>query len=316
MNFYRAVRAVADASGAEPIDWSAVTESAKAVTASGDLDLTAEEIDSYQGDVRAARDRIRSVGGVEFDLPSSVEIQHRHHWIDTNAATFERILGGMDSEIDYLPGVVRAINTGSMAVSMGFLANNVLGQYDPLLLSGDDDHALYFVHPNIERIAGELSVDQERFRRWIAFHEVAHAAEFGAAPWLTDHLEGLIDEVIENLSSGRFNHIDLDRIDVTMTAVEGYAELLMDRTFDAEYDDLRRKLDERRHSGGPITQLMRRLLGLGRKRRQYERGKEFFETVVDERDLHTAALVWEREDHLPTDIELDDPALWIDRIAV
>ncbi|RRJ27684.1 zinc-dependent metalloprotease [Halocatena pleomorpha] len=315
MNFYRAVRAVADASGTEPIDWSAVTESAKAGTKPGDLDLTPKEIEAYQNDVRVARDRIRSMGGVAFDLPSTVEIQHRHHWIDANAATFERVLGEIDSELNHLPGVVRAINTGSMAVSMGFLANNVLGQYDPLLLSTGDDHALYFVHPNIERIARELSVDRDRFRRWIAFHEVAHAAEFGGAPWLTDHLEGLIEEVIDTLSSGQFSRLDLDRIDITMTAVEGYAELLMDRAFDAEYDDLRRKLDARRRSGGLITQLMRRLLGLGRKRRQYERGKEFFDTVVDERDLDTAGLVWERKDNLPTEAELDDPTLWLDRMA-
>ncbi|UPM43695.1 zinc-dependent metalloprotease [Halocatena salina] len=314
MNFYRAVRAVADASGTEPIDWSAVTESAKAGTKPGNLDLTAEEIEGYQSDVRIARDRIRSIGGVTFDLPSTVEIQHRHHWIDTNATTFERVLDGVDSELNHLPGVVRAINTGSMAVSMGFLANNVLGQYDPLLLSSGDEHALYFVHPNIERIARELSVDRDRFRRWIAFHEVAHAAEFGGAPWLTDHLEGLIEEVIETLSSGQFSRLDLDRIDTTMTAVEGYAELLMDRAFDAEYDDLRRKLDARRHGGGLVTQLMRRLLGLGRKRRQYERGKEFFETVADKRDLDTAALVWEQADNLPTETELDDPTLWLERM--
>jgi len=37
-----------------------------------------------------------------------------------------------------------------------------------------------------------------------------------------------------------------------MTAVEGYAEVLMDRAFDGEYADLRRKLDERRGGGGPV----------------------------------------------------------------
>lgn len=316
MNFYRAVRAVADASGTEPIDWAAVSESAKAATAPGDLDLSSDDKESYRTDVRAARDRVRSVGGLDFDLPETIEVQHRHHWIDANAETFERILSDVDSGVEYLPGVVRTVNTGSMAVSLSFLANNVLGQYDPLLLSPGEKHALYFVNPNIERIADRLSVDLPRFRRWIAFHEVAHAAEFGSAPWLTDHLEELLDEVIDDLSAGRLNRMDFKQIDITMTAVEGYAELLMDRTFDAEYDDLRQKLDERRQGGGPFTQLMRHLLGLGRKRRQYERGKEFFETVADTRDLETAAIVWDQKENLPTDDELDDAEKWLARMGV
>jgi uncharacterized protein (DUF2342 family) len=316
MNFYRAVRAVADASGDGPIDWGGVGESSKAVTASGDLDLSSDEIEGYRDDVCAARDRVRTVGGIDFDLPESIEVQHRHHWIDANIETFERILDNLDTDVRYLPGVIRTVNTGSMAVSISFLANNVLGQYDPLLLSPSEKHALYFVHPNIERIADRLSVDFERFRRWIAFHEVTHAAEFGTAPWLTDHLEELIDEVIGDLSSGQFNRGDFRQIDVTMTAVEGYAELLMDRTFDDEYQDLRQKLEERRQGGRPLTRLMRHLLGLGRKRRQYERGKDFFETVADTKDVQTAAIVWEQPENLPTDKELDDPSRWLSRMGV
>lgn len=316
MNFYRAVRAVADASGDGPIDWSGVGESSKAVTASGDLDLSSDEIGGYRDDVRAARDRVRTVGGIDFDLPEAIEIQHRHHWIDSNIGTFRHILTNLDAETRFLPGIVRSVNTGSMAVSISFLANNVLGQYDPLLLSPSEEHALYFVHPNIERIAKKLSVDFPRFRRWIAFHEVTHAAEFGAAPWLTDHLEELIEEVIGDLSSGQFNRSDFKQIDITMTAVEGYAELLMDETFDEEYEDLRRKLDERRQGGSPFTQLMKHLLGLGRKRRQYERGKDFFEQVANAQDVQTTALVWEQPENLPTDEELDEPSLWLSRMGV
>ncbi|MFC7190618.1 zinc-dependent metalloprotease [Halocatena marina] len=318
MNFYRAVRAVADASGAGPVDWAAVAESAKAATAPGDLDLSSDEVESYQSDVRAARDRIRSVGGLDFDLPETIEVQHRHHWIDANIETFERILADLDTGVEFLPGVVRSVNTGSMAISISFLANNVLGQYDPLLLSPDtgNAHALYFVNPNIERVADRLAVDLPRFRRWIAFHEVTHAAEFGSAPWLANHLEDCLEDVVDDLSSGRFDRADFKQVDVTMTAVEGYAELLMDRTFDDEYDDLRRKLEERRRGGNPLTQLMRHLLGLGRKRRQYERGKDFFDAVADAEDLQTASLVWERKENLPTDSELDDAEKWLARMGV
>jgi putative hydrolase len=99
-----------------------------------------------------------------------------------------------------------------------------------------------------------------------------------------------------------------------MTAVEGYAELVMDRAFDAEYADLRRKLEERRKGRGPVETLIRRLLGLSVKRRQYERGKAFFETVADERGIAAAGRVWDDPANLPTDDEIDAPRRWIARV--
>ncbi len=44
---------------------------------------------------------------------------------------------------------------------------------------------------------------------------------------------------------------------------------------------------------------MRRLLGLGMKRRQYERGKAFFDTVADARGVAAAGRVWDRRTPSP-----------------
>ncbi len=99
-----------------------------------------------------------------------------------------------------------------------------------------------------------------------------------------------------------------------MTAVEGYAELLMDEAFDDEYADLREKIEARRRGMNPLSKLVRRMLGLGMKRRQYERGKDFFQHVVSARDVKTATRVWEGPDMLPTDDELDHPERWLARV--
>jgi putative hydrolase len=88
----------------------------------------------------------------------------------------------------------------------------------------------------------------------------------------------------------------------------------MDRAFDGEYVDLRKKLERRRRGGGPLTQLMRRFLGLGVKRRQYERGKAFFDAVADERGIEAASVVWSDPEYLPSDAELDDPTKWLARV--
>jgi uncharacterized protein (DUF2342 family) len=315
MGLYRSVRAVTGASGDGAVDWSAVGTAATAATDPGDLDVSDEERQAFATDVRDARDRVRSVTELGFELPGRVEIQHRHHWIEANVDTFQRVMAPLEGRAEYIPGAARVLNTGSMTVALSFLANNVLGQYDPLLLAEGDDHALYFVRPNIRRVAAQLDAPYPRFRRWIAFHEVTHAAEFGAAPWLSDHLERTVREAIDNLAEGSIDRESLGDLDTTMTAVEGYAELVMDRAFDEEYADLRRKLESRRRGRGPLQRLIRRLLGLGMKRRQYERGKAFFDAVVDRGGMATAGRVWESPETLPTDAELDDPGAWLARVA-
>jgi len=314
MGIYRSMRAVTEASGTGPIDWGAVAEAARAGTPAGDLEVPAAEREAYAADVREARDRVRRVTALDFDLPARVEIQDRHHWIDANVDTFQRLMAPVESRAEYIPGVARMVNTGSMAFVLSFLSRNVLGQYDPLLLADGDEHALYFVRPNIDRVAGTLPGADARFRRWIVFHEVAHAAEFGAAPWLPGYLEETMEEAVANLADGALDRESLGELDTAMTAVEGYAELVMDRAFDEEYADLRAALDARRQGRGPLQRLVRRLLGLGVKRRQYERGKAFFDAVVERTDVETAGRVWVSPDHLPTEAELDDPERWLARV--
>jgi uncharacterized protein (DUF2342 family) len=325
MTIYESVRALAGASGDGAVDWRAVADAAKASTDPGSLDLADDARDGYARDVRDARDRVRDVSGLGFDLPDRIEVQNRHHWIDANVETFRRALRPLDDRTVALPGVARTVNSATMAVTLGFFASNVLGQYDPLLLAdtgdgavpGPDsngDHALYFVHPNVEKVADELGVDRARFRRWIAFHEVSHAAEFGAAPWLADYLENRLERGLDALTDGRIRSVPLQDLTTAMTAVEGYAELLMDRAFDDEYEDLREKLEARRRGGDPATRLLRRLLGFGLKRQQYERGKAFFDAVADASGVEAAGRVWQSPEYLPTDDELDDPARWLRRV--
>ena len=316
MNIYRSVRTVAGASGDAPIDWDAAAEAAKAATEPGSVELEPGEAEAFARDVRDARTSVRAVSGAAFEVPKTIEIQNRHHWMDANVETFRRVMAPIEAHTGAFPGVARTINTGTMTVLLAFLGRNVLGQYDPLLLADapDRDHGLYFVRPNILKAAEVLEVDVDRFRRWIAFHEVTHAAEFGAAPWLSTHLEDRMQAGIDALAEGSFDRDAFRDLDAAMTVVEGYAELLMDHAFDDEYEDLRRKLDERRQGRGPLQQLFRRLLGLGLKRRQYERGKAFFEHVVAVRDIEAAGVVWERPENLPTNDELDVPARWVRRV--
>ena len=334
MDILRSVRTVAEAEGPGVVDWDRAAAAAKDATEPGSIALTDAERAGYAADVRDARSRLAEVAGIEFDVPDAVEVQNRHHWIDASVGTFRRVMDpieaaatdpdGPDGTFDATPArrpgfaqdFSRVANTGSMAFALGFLARNVLGQYDPLLLADepDADHGLYFVHPNIVAVAAALDVDYPRFRRWIAFHEVTHAAEFGAAPWLPEYLESRVERGVEGMTGRGLDPDAFAELQAAMTAVEGYAEVLMDRAFDGEYADLRRKLDDRRGGGGPVRRLAQRVLGLGLKRRQYERGAAFFRHVADERGIEAAGAVWERAENLPTGTEIDDPEAWIARV--
>jgi len=317
MSLLESAHAVITATGDEPVDWSAVARAAKAATDPGTLDLSPAEESAYAADVRDARRNIREVSGVAFSVPDTLEIQNRHHWIDANIETFERAFEPLADEPVVLPSVSRPLNTASVAGSLAFIARHVLGQYDPLLLAdGDEEHGLYFVHPNVVHAADTLDVDFARFRRWIAFHEVTHAAEFGAAPWLPEYLSSRLHEAIGELTERHLPRESFGELNLAMTAVEGYAELLMDEAFDDEYDDLRRKLDARRSGGDPISRVIRRLLGFQLKRQQYERGRAFFEAVAAERGLAGAAIVWDDPAYLPSEAELEDPDRWLDRVPL
>ncbi|NIC00374.1 zinc-dependent metalloprotease [Halobacterium sp. R2-5] len=314
MTLIESARHVADASGDGAIDWTAVADAAKAATAPGSLDLSEAEAEAYAADIREARAQLRDVSGLEFNVPDTVEIQNRHHWVDANVETFRRAFEPLNERASYLPGVARSLNTATTAGALAFVSRHVLGQYDPLLLADNTDHALYFVHPNVVRVADSLDVAFPRFRRWIAFHEVTHAAEFGAAPWLADHLEERLEDGVEALGDGDIRREAFQELNVAMTAVEGYAELLMDEAFDGEYADLRAKLDARRKGGSPLTKLVKRALGLQLKREQYERGRRFFQAVAAERGVAGAGRVWDDPEFLPTDEELDAPRLWLARV--
>ena len=313
MTFLRSIGALAGASGDGLIDWDAALDAATAATPPGSIELDAGEREAFADDVRAAHDAIEAASGIDFDVPSPIEVQNRHHWIEANVGIFREALGPLEDRRVLLPGVAGRVNTATLATLLSVLGRYVLGQYDPRLF-GDGPPRLYFVLPNLRHAATVLDVEEDRFRRWIAFHEVAHAAEFEAAPWLVPHLEARIERAVSALGEGDIDTGAIRDLDTAMTVVEGYAEFVMDRAFDDRADDLREKLDARRRSGGPFVVIVRRLLGLGLKRRQYERGKAFFDAVAEARGVDATGAVWRDVDALPTTREIEEPDRWIDRV--
>ncbi|MFP4590476.1 MAG: zinc-dependent metalloprotease [Halobacteriales archaeon] len=313
MNLARSLRAIRSADGDRLVDWTAAATAASASTPRGDLDLAREERERYATAVDTAHAAVERTLAREVVLPPTVEVLDRHHWIDRTATSFGRIVDPALSGVSHHP-VARTVNTATASVTLGLLARRVVGQYDPALVGDPGDRALYLVHPNLASVAGKLEVDPDRFRRWVVHHELAHAAEFSVAPWLVGHLEAQIERALDSLSTGRLDRDAVAELDRTMTAVEGFAELVMDEAMAEDVGDLRERLEARRAGVNPLVQLLDWALGLATKRRQYERGRTFFRAVHDARGIDGAMAVWSAPEALPTTDELERPQAWLRRM--
>jgi coenzyme F420 biosynthesis associated uncharacterized protein len=250
-------------------------------------------------------------------------------------------------------GVGAAVGT-EVGLAAGYAARRVLGQYDLALFGPPRPARLLFVAENMDAARRNLEADREIFLRWVALHETTHVIQFERVEWLAAHMRSLAGRLVEGAAEGlgaagltaigRRLIRDprefvrallrgelartladperrrlLDRLQATMSVIEGHAEHVMDACA-AEHGpalaELRRRLDERRARRGGLGELIARLLGIDLKLRQYEDGKAFCDAVVEEAGPEALRLVWRSEADLPDLDELESPRRWLDRVAV
>jgi coenzyme F420 biosynthesis associated uncharacterized protein len=252
-----------------------------------------------------------------------------------------------------LAGPLRVATGATLAAEVGlvvgYMSQRVLGQYELSLLQPDVKPRLLFVAPNLARATRELDVDRGSFLDWIVFHELTHALQFVGAPWLREHLGGLLHEylatvdvriergagggmpslpniprLVEQFREGglaaliqtREQRSIMDRVQATMAVVEGYAEHVMDAVGEQalpHYAGLREAMERRRRSRSAPERLLQKLLGMDMKMRQYEDGKAFCDAVVADRDIAVLNRVWESPAALPDLRELRDHTAWLAR---
>ncbi|MFC5911537.1 zinc-dependent metalloprotease [Streptacidiphilus monticola] len=205
---------------------------------------------------------------------------------------------------------------------------------------------LLLVAPNIVSVERELDVDPTDFRLWVALHEETHRTQFTAVPWLRDHIEGeihaflaeteidpatLVERLREALSgsgpapSSLVEVVQtpgqreiLGRLTAVMSLLEGHADVVMDGVGPQVVPtvaEIREKFQQRRAKGASrLDQLLRRLLGLDAKLRQYRDGAVFVNAVVDSVGMSGFNRVWTSPNTLPTKEEIHNPAAWVARV--
>ena len=214
---------------------------------------------------------------------------------------------------------------------------------------------LLLVAPNIVAVERELNVTPEDFRLWVCLHEQTHRVQFAAAPWLRHHMLEQIDQLSVHLlgnvdslmdrstaaarslkdrtatgnTPGRGAILDLlqdpeekaaiSHLTAVMSLLEGHANVVMDAV-DASIipsvKTIRQRFNDRGKDRGVIEKFIRSLLGLDAKMRQYSDGARFVRAVVDAAGMEGFNKVWESADHLPTEPEIHDAKLWLERMGL
>jgi coenzyme F420 biosynthesis associated uncharacterized protein len=144
------------------------------------------------------------------ELPP-LEAVDRGAWIAANLRTMRPLLGGVSQRIGEgagpLAGPLRSVSGLLMGAQVGaltgVLSQRVLGQYDLALLEEEGPTRvpprLLLLAPNLAIAARNLSVDREELVLWVAIHEITHAVQFSGAPWLREHLGGMLRELLDGL---------------------------------------------------------------------------------------------------------------------
>ncbi|ABK01549.1 conserved hypothetical protein [Arthrobacter sp. FB24] len=214
---------------------------------------------------------------------------------------------------------------------------------------------LLLVAPNIVQVERELNVAPEDFRLWVCLHEQTHRVQFAAAPWLrhhmlneidnlSEHLLGNVDTLLERASAaakslkdrtaagtapGRGAILDLlqdpeekaslSHLTAVMSLLEGHANVVMDAV-DASIvpsvKTIRQRFNARGKDRGVVEKFIRSLLGLDAKMRQYTDGAKFVRAVVDVAGMEGFNRVWESAANLPTEPEIHDAKLWLERMGL
>ncbi|HSU37607.1 MAG TPA: zinc-dependent metalloprotease [Propionibacteriaceae bacterium] len=319
------------------------------ISRSGAAEAVAELRDSA---IRAEAYVVEVTGLQAPPATSPVLVVDRPRWIQANLDGFRQILQPLNAKAaeklrstgSAAAGIGPWVTGFEVGALLSYLAPKVLGQYDPFFPGG----RLLLVAPNIVAIERELDVTPADFRLWVCLHEETHRVQFGAVPWLRDYLNAQIAEVVdsaeldpavvaqmirdgikrvvEGLSGNQeVSIIDLvqtpaqkqivDRITAVMSLLEGHADVVMDGVGPEvipSVDAIRAKFSVRRQGQG-FDKVIRKLLGLDAKMRQYRDGAAFCRAVIDRVGMDGFNRVWTSPETLPTRDEIADPQRWLAR---
>ncbi len=152
--------------------------------------------------------RVSEYSGLELpgQLPA-LEAVDRSEWIAANLKSMRPLLAPlterMGQDSGFLAGPLRSASGLLLGTQVGaltgMLSQRVLGQYDLALLDATVAPRLLLLAPNLAQAARNLGVDRDELVLWVTIHEITHAVQFSGAPWLREHIGGMLEELLDGL---------------------------------------------------------------------------------------------------------------------
>jgi coenzyme F420 biosynthesis associated uncharacterized protein len=311
----------------------------------------ANRAESYVRDVTELQAGSGTAPVLVVDRPRWIQANldgFRQILLPLNAKVIERMKQSNPTMANLGPRIT-GVEVGAL---LSYLSSKVLGQFDPFF-PGSNSAApggrLLLVAPNIVAIERELDVDPADFRLWVCLHEETHRVQFTAVPWLRGYLNSQIAQIVDSTEldptiiaqmlreaikrvidglsrNEEVSIIDLvqtpaqretvDRVTAVMSLLEGHADVVMDSVGPEvipTVEHIRAKFTVRRQGQG-LDKIIRKLLGLDAKMRQYRDGATFCRAVLAEVGMAGLNRVWTSPETLPTSAEITDPKLWLARM--
>jgi coenzyme F420 biosynthesis associated uncharacterized protein len=295
-----------------------------------------------------AEQHVRALTGLDDgEPPQPGLVVDRCGWIDAATDGMARLTDGLALPDGLARRIAARVAGVQAGLGMAFLASRVLGQYDPF--GGPEGGGrLLLVAPNVHAAQKALDVPSTDFGLWVCLHEATHRLQFTAVPWLRSYFAGevgrflsiaqgdrgaVLERLPEVLRSLRESGGDslaivemlqgpeqravLDRLLALTTLLEGHADHVMDAVGPAvvpTVTTIRNRFTVRRRGGGLVDRLLRALLGVEAKVRQYAVGSAFTRHVVLAAGMDGFNRVWESPQTLPTREELSSPGRWLSRV--
>jgi coenzyme F420 biosynthesis associated uncharacterized protein len=293
---------------------------------------------------RALADKLeRPLLGFVGPLPKGASLPRfealdRQGWLELNLGILRRAVepvlesGRMPNSL--IVEVGRAGVNRYVGYMLAFLGRRVLGQYDPQLMSAEPmgGEGLYLVETNVEEWRAHANLPEEDLRRWLILHEMTHAWQFAAHPWLRPHMEESMRVLIASVTGkgpgvARFAAFAgvlpaqwrvMRQVQSTMSVIEGYSNLVMNQLGSKllpGFDALERAYRERSSGRSALEVLIWKLTGLDLKLQQYQRGEAFCRAIYDRHGMAALNRVWDGPETMPTLRELGNPESWHRRVG-
>ena len=344
----------------EPVDWDLAIATARRLAPKGP-DLPPEQaraaVVMLRDLAREAVAPVREVTGLVAPDSSPAVVVDRSGWIASNVNGMRVVLQSWETfgeKADAAPAVVRSLGSRGTALQLGavlaWMSGKVLGQFETFTDPGTPKRLL-LVAPTIVSVEQSLDVPPRDFRLWVCLHEETHRVQFGAVPWLADHLSDRLAALLEASDLGAREALQrlvafgyalirslrsdsevsvveaiqtpeqkviFDELTALMSLLEGHADVVMDAVGPAVIPSvslIRERFTVRREQPGALDTIARKALGMDAKLRQYSDGATFVRHVVDRVGMDGFNRIWTSPAHLPSRLEIHDPDAWLDRVA-